>query len=344
MSIRILFVGDGSYPMYASAFYNAALEIEGVYAELFDYDNLNLKKISKNSFAKRTEYHYCLGPDVNRINRKLIELCKDRQFDIVFLYSAELVFESTVKKLKTLGIYIAVYHNDDPFSTKRNKYRLRHFLGTIKHADIAYAYRIANVNQYYCYGAAKSKLLRSYYIKSRNYPLQDYERDDEIEVPRIGFVGHYEDDGRLDFIKALTDKQVDVGVLPDWPILNDHMKIIKGADKKYNEVLNQLDIAIVFLSTLNSDTYTRRCFEIPMAKTMMLSVFTSDIASMYDDGKEIVFFTNPNEFADKAVYYLNHADERKVIADAAYERCLRDGHEATDRVKEIIANYVDRDT
>lgn len=339
MNIRILFVGDGSYPMYARALFEAASEVDGGTAQLLDYGSMNIKCIHKEAVVKRAEYHYCLGPDVNKINRGLIHLCESGKFDIVFLYSAELIYESTIKELKRFGIYVAVYHNDDPFSPRRSKYRLRHFLRAIKHADIAYAYRIANIDDYYSYGAPLAKMLRSYYIKSRNYYIQDSELNNRSAIPGIAFVGHYEDDGRLEYIKALTAKGVDVGVISDWPILNNHMKVIERADADYNVILNQLDIAIIFLSSLNSDTYTRRCFEIPMTKTMMLSVYTEDIASMYEEGREIVFFKTPEEFAEKAVYYLEHDEERNMIAGAAYERCLRDGHEAADRVREIITDY-----
>ena len=119
------------------------------------------------------------------------------------------------------------------------------------------------------------------------------------------------------------------------------MTVIDNAHNNYNEVLNKLDIAIIFLSKLNNDTYTRRCFEIPMAKTMMLSTYTDDIATMYEENKEIVFFRNKEEFVDKALYYLEHNEERGTVAEAAYKRCLKDGHEAKDRVREIIKDYGD---
>lgn len=342
MNIRILFVGDGSYPMYARAFFEAASEMDGVTAKLLDYENMNIKAFSGKNQFKRAEYHFCVGPDVTRINQKLIRECKENHYDLVFLYSAELVFASTVKQIKAMGTYVAIYHNDNPFSEKRSKFRLRHFLSSIQFSDIAYAYRVANIDDFYSHGAGKAKLLRSYFIKKRNFFDPEEHKSSLGNIPRIGFIGHYEDDGRIEYIKALSQEGVDVGVIGDWPIVNEHMKVIDNADVCYNEVLNQLDIAIVFLSTLNEDTYTRRCFEIPMTKTMMLSVYTDDIASLYETDKEIVFFRNPEEFTKKALYYLNHDDERKEIIEAAYARCLRDGHEVTDRVREIIEDYEKR--
>ncbi len=339
MRVKLLFVGDGSYPMYARALYNAAQDMDGVIADIIDYGMMNIKAIPQRDVFKRGEYHYCFGPDINSLNRELLKKCQNINYDIVFLYSAELIYESTIKKLKKLGIYIATYHNDNPFSKERSKFRLRHFIGTIKYSDISYAYRQANVNDYLKYGSQRAKVLRSYYIRSRNYYIPDESLNLYTEIPRIGFIGHYEDDGRIEYVKALIDKGVDVGVIDDWPVINEHMIVIKDAHMHYNEILNKLDIAIVFLSTLNEDTYTRRCFEIPMAKTMMLSIYTDDIASMYEEGKEIVFFRNKEEFVEKSMYYLDHDKERIDIANAGYDRCLSDGNEAADRVREIIEDY-----
>lgn len=341
MSLKILFVGDGSYSMYAKAFYEAASDISDVEAGLMDYGRMNITVIPGNAFFRRAEYHFCLGIHVKQINQELIRKCEMNYYDIVFLYSAELIYASTVKQIKELGTYVAVYHNDNPFSPRKSKFRLRHFLESIKYSDLAYAYRKSNVEDYYKYGACRSKVLRSYYIRKRNYYIPDGNGSDGVIVPRIAFIGHFENDGRLDYIEALANTGIDVGVINGWPITCKNMIPISEAQSNYNEVLNSLDIAIVFLSSLNEDTYTRRCFEIPMAKTMMLSVYTEDMATLYQEDKEIVFFRGIDEFVQKAQYYLEHDDERETIAEAAFERCLNDGHEVKDRVQEIIKDYRD---
>ncbi len=337
--IKILFVGDGSYPMYAKSFFEAAKNMPDVQSDIMDYGDMNIRSIQGDNYVKRIEYHYCFGLEVTKINRRLLEKCQANHYDIVFLYSAELIFATTVKKIRAKGIYVAIYHNDNPFSNRMNWVRMRHFKGTIKFSNIAYAYRRKNIEDYRKYGAVRAKLLRSYYIASRNYYIPELKKISAFGMPRIGFLGHYEDDGRIEYIKALTEKGIDVGVIFDWPILNGHMKVIKDAHVNYNEIINQLDVAIIFLSSLNQDTYTRRCFEIPMAKTMMLSVYTDDLASLYEENKEIVFFRSKDDFVRKAIYYLENDNDRARIANAAYERCLIDGHEAADRVKEILADY-----
>lgn len=338
--MKILFVGDGSYDMYSKAFFKAACDMDDVEADLLEYGNMNIKSIPNSNYFKRAEYHFCVGPDVNKINYELLKRYELKKYDIIFLYSAELIYPRTVKKLKKQGAYIAIYHNDNPFSEGAKKYRYRHFIKSIKFSDIAYAYRKSNISDYLKYGAKNAKLLMSYYIANKNYYVND--DDIKINVPDVCFVGHYEDDGRLDYIYKLLEKGIQVGVPEVWKGVcgaRENLVFLADTLNKYNEILNKTKIAIVFLSSLNKDTYTRRCFEIPAVKTMMVAPYTEDIAAMFKNGEEAVLFNNAEEFVEKINYFIKHEDERKVIAENGYIRLKKDGHEVTDRLKSIIMDW-----
>ena len=107
----------------------------------------------------------------------------------------------------------------------------------------------------------------------------------------------------------------------------------------YNEMLNAAKIAVVFLSTINHDTYTRRCFEIPAVKTLMVAPYTDDLATMFRDGEEVVFYRNKQDFVDKIEYYLEHEEDRVKIAESGYCRVNKDGHEVCDRIRQIMHTY-----
>ncbi len=210
---------------------------------------------------------------------------------------------------------------------------------SLKYADMVYSYRQSDIDDYEKNGAKTVKMLRSYYMKSRNYYIPDESID--LNVPSVVYIGHYEDDGRADYIKALLDEGIEVGANYAWPNLGWNTERLIRFDKqtsmgRYNELLNKAKIAIVFLSSINNDTYTRRCFEIPAVKTLMIAPYTSDIASMYDEGKEAVLFRNKEEFVEKIKYYLSHEDERSLICDAGYDRLVKNGNEVGDRVREIL--------
>ena len=71
----------------------------------------------------------------------------------------------------------------------------------------------------------------------------------------------------------------------------------------------------------------------------MVAPYTDDIASMFEDGKEVVLYRDEQEFVEKIQYYLEHEDERMRIANAGYERLMRDGHEVSDRVEQVMGAY-----
>ena len=341
--ISILFVGDSSYEMYVKAFYEAAKKLDNVKAKLIDFGKLNTSS-SKDNLALRFERHYRIGPHVLLVNNEIIKYVKNNRVDIVFLYACDIINASVVKKLSQLT-YVAVYNNDNPFSSYYSKYMWKKVIASLKFADIVYSYRKSNIEQYKKAGAKKVKLLRSYYIKERNYYIPDEEI--ELEVPDVCFIGHHEDDGRIEYIEALLKKGIDVGVPEYWEklgIKSEHLIYIKDSHKRYNEILNKTKIAIVFLSSINEDTYTRRCFEIPVVKTLMIAPKNSDIESMFDDGKEVVLYRSKEDLCDKVIYYLNHTELRDKIALSGYARVIKDGYDVTDRVKEIISDYKSNNT
>lgn len=336
--IKILFVGDSWSPQYVKAFYESADSMDDVNADIFD----NREYWENTSIVFRLEKHFRKGILLSALNKQLIAQCRDTHYDLVFLYGASLIFSSTVKHLKELGPKVFIYCNDCPFSTWYRPYAWDNLKKSLKYADIVYSYRESDVDNYRIHGAKVVKILRSYYMKNRNFFIPDESID--LNVPSVVYIGHYENDGRADYIKALLDEGIDVGVNYSWPDLGWNTDHLIRFDKqtsmgRYNELLNKAQIAIVFLSSINNDTYTRRCFEIPAVKTLMIAPNTSDIASMYDDKKEAVLFDDIDGFVEQVKYYLSNEDERLSICNAGYERLINDGNEVDDRVRSVLEDY-----
>lgn len=335
---RLLFVGDSSYDMYVKAYYNAAKKMNDIEADLIDFDKLNTS-ISKDRFILRFERHYKFGYHIGLINKTVIEFVNKKKPDIVFLYTCDIITAATVKSISR-KTYVAIYNNDNPFSKYYPKYQWQHFLKGLKYANIVYSFRKSNIEEYKRNGAVNVKIMRGYYIKERNYYIPD--EDISFNVPKVCFLGHYEDDGRIQYIKALSDKGIDVGVPSDWKrytITCANISYLENTHTHYNELLNKTKIAIVFLSHINDDTYTTRNFEIPAVKTMMLTPDNNDIRKLFVEGKEAVFYTDVDSFVEKVMYYLSNESEREEIAEAGYERLIHDGHEASDRVRDIIMDW-----
>ena len=305
----------------------------------------SLKCMSRDVFYK-FQRKYIVGPTIQKINSDFYRKVEEIKPQFIFIYRGTHIWPKTIRKVKALypKITIAGYNNDDPFSKKYHAFLSRHYLRAISVNDWIFAYRQKNILEYKRLGYSNVSLLRSYFIKEKNYPVSDMQT--QKYKTDVIFAGHYEDDGREYYIKAVLDAGIKFKLFgPEWErsqyyqYFINKLKTIPYLTNDYNLALNSAKIALVFLSKLNNDTYTRRCFEITAAGTFMLSQYTDDLDSMFKQGVEAEYFRDKEEMLDKIRYYLKHNDKREKIAQAGYERLLRDGHEVTDRAGEILRVY-----
>lgn len=56
-----------------------------------------------------------------------------------------------------------------------------------------------------------------------------------------------------------------------------------------------------------------RAFEIPMAGGLQFASYNEELASYFEEGKEIVFYRSPEEMIDKAMYYLNEKRAVEIL-------------------------------
>lgn len=67
-----------------------------------------------------------------------------------------------------------------------------------------------------------------------------------------------------------------------------------------------------------------RNFEVPASRALLLTEYAPGLEAYYTDGKEAIFWRALDECVDKVLYYLTHRDELATIAQAGYERTLRE--------------------
>jgi spore maturation protein CgeB len=84
-----------------------------------------------------------------------------------------------------------------------------------------------------------------------------------------------------------------------------------------------------------ADQIKGRNFEVPGCRGFLLTGRADNLDEYYEIGKEVVCFDDVDDMIDKVRYYLKHEDERSTIAQAGYERTLRD-HTYERRFDEIF--------
>jgi spore maturation protein CgeB len=334
----ILIVGAGRFDIYEKALKDAFCSLSADARCWLWFD----KYFESMSIANRFQNKYLVGPKTYRLNRDLVAYCRQLKPDLVFLYRNTHLWEKTIREIKHMGCKIFSYNNDDPFAEKHPVYLWRNYFRSLSHCDHIFVYRHKNISDLAERGYANVSLLRSYYISERNYPVSaqdDYAHD-------ITFIGHWENDSRDEYIKELLDNKFDVGLYGTYwhksryyGLFRSHFGQIRALRKDYNVALSSSKIALSFLSKRNNDTYTRRAFEIPAAGTFMLSEYSDDMNSMFKGGVEAEYFRDKEELVDKVRHYLVEDEKREKIAQAGYDRLVRDGHEVCDRARQILSVY-----
>jgi hypothetical protein len=349
--VKILIVGDWHSDLHEQEVLRALTRLGHEVGEFKWHTYFSFPAEQANglsALAKRAQNKYLVGPALWRINQDFVQHATAFQPDMVFVYRGTHITAQALHALKVAmpQCLLVGYNNDDPFAPSQPWALWRHFKSAIPRYDLLLAYRHANVLAFQAAGAKRVELLRSWYVPDRNYPTPL----DEAEQARFGadvvFAGHYEPDTRLEFLEAIAERGFKLrifGPTKYWaPVLREsrvlsHMapiKMVWGAD--YNRALCGAKVALCFLSKLNRDTYTRRCFEIPATRTLMLSEYSDDLASLYTEGVEADYFRNKAELMQKIAHYVENDTDRMRVAQAGYDKVRSAGHDVDSRMETLL--------
>ena len=338
--MKILVIGSFEYSIYAPAITYGFKRL-GHEVETIDSYQYRYKEGVLGGFLNKIQGRFHVGCKHRDFNKEIVKKVKSFQPDFVFIYSCYDIWPSTVKSVQSHGCFVFNYNNDDPFSKALNNWGYRYFRAIIPLVDFNFVYRKKNIKDFQLAGAKRVEVLLPYYREQANFFDASISKTEPL-----AFLGHFENDGRDECIKALQEAGLPIRVYGGdlWvnaPLYNEIKDVI--TDKKfgpdYNKKLNECQIALVFLSKLNSDTYTRRCFEIPAAKTLMLCEYTDDMNQMFPEDECAVYFRNKEELVQKCKNLLAHPNKIQQIAENGYNRLREIGGSEVDRCRQIIEVY-----
>ncbi|MFN7751448.1 MAG: glycosyltransferase [Pseudomonadota bacterium] len=300
------------------------------------------------TLLQRLQNRYLSGPLVGRLNRDLLALAASTRPELVLVYRGTHVRPGTLRALARMHPrpVLLGYNNDDPFGPGQPRSMWRHFLASLPHYDAVLAYRHRNLDEYRAAGARRVRLLRSWFIPARNHPVSLDAADHERYDCDVVFIGHHEDDGRAASLAAAAEAGFRLRlfghgyewdpVLARHPALSALAPVRQAWGEEYNKALCGAKIALCFLSRLNRDTYTRRCFEIPATGTLMLSERTADLESMFRPGVEADYFDDPASLLAQLRRYLDDDALRTRVAAAGRARVVADGHDVASRMRDLL--------
>lgn len=307
----------------------------------------------KSLFGK-LETKYCVaGPISSQFNRHLVSSVAIHRPNVVLIWRGTNILPIALKKLRSLGVEKIVSYNHDDFTGPEmeapipwhHKRLWRLFLKCAPLIDHHFVKRDSNIAHLLHIGAKNAHIMPMWFDPQIHKPVQIRISEHACFDTDVVFVGHYEPDGRERSIHALMNAGLKTkiwgghywspAVLGD---LYERLAPIKPAEgDDYAKALCGAKVCLCFLSKLNRDTYTRRCFEIPACGKVMLAERTDDLMRFFKEDKEACFFSTPEELVRKAQWLINNPDIRERIAQAGLRRVWSDGHDVASRASYFLS-------
>jgi hypothetical protein len=343
--MRVLLAGDWQWAPYESAFADALMQL-GHQVTRFSFQTYFTGRLGRVQQA--------LPMPVTalwRLNKGLLKAVRDVHPDIVLLWRPTHILPSTVRKMKRLGALTVSHNHDDPFGPLVNHLAPWHhrFLWIWYHSclsktDLTIVNRQLNVPEAKSGGAKNVSVLKPYFVPDIHQPIALSDEDRRRFECDVVFIGHYENDERDKYIEALVDAGLHVRlfgggywtrkVLDRYADYFGDVPAVQGIE--YSKALCGAQLCLAFLSKMNRDTYTTRCFEIPACGRLLLCQRTADLEAMFIDGEEAVFFTDIEELCTKALWLLAHPQAIARIAAAGRRRVCADHHDVVSRASTLI--------
>jgi spore maturation protein CgeB len=159
----------------------------------------------------------------------------------------------------------------------------------------------------------------------------------------IVFVGSYYKN-RADVLRSVVDFNLGIWG-PGWERLEKDdplRKCVKGGSvvpEEFNKIHSAAKICVI---CHYQDGKTRcyqaspKVFEALAARCFVIVDRQKDVFSLFSDKEHLVGFDDMRDLRKKIVYYLEHPEERRAIADRGY-RCVLENHTYVHRIKKVLS-------
>jgi spore maturation protein CgeB len=335
----LLVAGDFAWDQYEPALCRA-LRAQG--AQVHELHALRL--FGPGALLRRVQSNLVLGPGPLAAEAAFVALCARLRPAVALAWRAPWLGPLAIRLARRAGAgKVVLYNNDDPFGPDRHKRIWRAFRRAVPAADLVLAYRRQNVDELHAAGARAARLWRSAFDPALHRPLQLTDEERRRYGCDLVFVGHCEDDGRLELVDALVGSGLRLRLFgTGWDRFargrafaqETPVRPLRGDE--YAKALCAASTALVFLSGRNRDTYTRRCFEIPACGALMLAPRTRELQELFREDEEALFFDGADELVAQARRAVADAGLRARVAKAGLARVWRDGHDLGSRAAELL--------
>ncbi len=338
-SLRVLFAGDLRLGLTGLHRLRA---IEDLGCHVRGITTVTPASASRNGRLWNRILKKILGPsDFAGVNMRIVENLERAAYDILWLDKTLTVTKDTLLLAGKIQpeCKIVGYSPDDMY-VRHNQ--TREFLNHLPLYNIYFTTKSYNVFELKALGCRRVKFIGNAFDPHTHRPMAVSSEARELYGGAVGFIGTFEQERARSMLK-LARSGIDVRIWGnDWNKFQFENKNLRIEGKaiyaeEYAMGICAFDINLGFLRKCNRDLQTTRSVEIPACGAFMLAERTDEHLSLFEEGKEAEFFSTDDELVEKVKYYLANPEERKQIAAAGLNRCLRSGYSNKNRMREMLA-------
>jgi spore maturation protein CgeB len=260
----------------------------------------------------KLKINYFTKKSVDKYNKDLQDMMKAKTYDMLLVVGAKTIYPETISMFK--GRKVFWFMDGLPrYEYVVPKIPLFDDLFVFEPTDVAYI---------------REKLNReATFLTLAFSPKKYYRINGQPLVNDISFVGSYYPN-RDELLNSLLDVSDSMQICGDFfrsqhDAIRKKVKGINVPHKVANELYNSSRININIHHAQSKEGLSIRTFEIIGAGGFEMVERQKAALEMFEENKNIVFYSSAGELKDKCRYYLANEPERKKIADAAYEEALR---------------------
>ena len=275
------------------------------------------------------------GRALRAFNMRLTEDLSGQSADLILVLKGNQLDAATVRTLRaSCGAPIVNFYPDDPFSNVHAN-RMRFGSAVLAEYDACFtfarhlmpAYRTAGVREVIYLPFARDPQLHAPVA-----PTAEPEFD-------VIFVGNLDEsrvrwlEGIADFRIGIFGERVERSLSRRSPLRRATLGPAAYA-AALSAMLSRSAVSLNLMRDQNRLSHNMRSFESPGSGAFTLSQRTPELVQLFQEGREILCFSTPDELRAHVAWSLAHPEERARIAQAGFDR-VRDDTYAT-RAEQIL--------
>lgn len=295
--------------------------------EVINFDNRSTLLVEKFIFASSLFINplYLIG--VRSINKRILRAVKITVPDLVIVVKGENILTETINKIKELCPVINYFPD-----------YLRFFPGIIQQID-NYSY-FFHLDQH-----ETEELLNKGHKNIAYLPFATETNPEKSKkIYNLVFIGTYSP-AREELLRSVSDLGLFIWGSEQWgssSLASNYQKQWLTQEEMYKIFHKSKIIINIHQNSLpENDAANLRCFEVTGSGEFLLTDYRKSFKSLFVPGKEIITYQNKDELREEVQYYLNHDDERQIIAENGLKRVLKE-HSYEKRLEVIFKKVFGR--